>query len=507
MKYLSADLRPVFPEERLLLELLLGEKPFAYVEKSVWAANSRYYRLHQYVLNYYESDQKLLPVIINGSNTSLSQAFLLALQRTLAENELLDIMPETNYKAAVAVIQRWKTDFPDTYLQLQKAIDEPIGKFIEDLEDYSTATYEKFERIYPTLTAGSVFSPFLGFDVVELYESAVRGLRSKGYTGIYVVYDEFSGDEKIFPVDGQHRVEGIKKVVSESERYDDEQIPVIFIGHKTDDAGMQRSRRLFSTLNRYAKPVSMRDIIALDEDDVVAIASRDLIDTHPLFARDRLLDSRTKAIPEKNGKAFTTIITFYECNLEILWILLKDMDVLNSEGTKTKGKGKIKEFIRKRPNDETIHQFEELCGAFWNALIERFEDIYTYAAAEPNAQPYRNRAGGNLLFRPVALLPFVRAAVKVSIQQKKDFDEIFGDFPQELLYIDNIIWRNTLWNSDKGTMIVNNQKLTERILLYYWDRSTLTAKEISTMKLEIKSNLQLADMEDVETLLADAIDK
>ena len=64
-----------------------------------------------------------------------------------------------------------------------------------------------------------------------------------------------------------------------------------------------------------------------------------------------------------------------------------------------------------------------------------------------------------------------------------------------------------VWNSDKGTMIVNNQKLTERILLYYWDRSTLTAKEISTMKLEIKSNLQLADMEDVETLLADAIDK
>ena len=45
MKYLSADLRPVFPEERLLLELLLGEKPFTYVEKSVWAANSRYYIL------------------------------------------------------------------------------------------------------------------------------------------------------------------------------------------------------------------------------------------------------------------------------------------------------------------------------------------------------------------------------------------------------------------------------------------------------------------------------
>lgn len=42
-KYLAADLRPVFPEERLLLELLLGKKPHTFVNKSVWAANSRYY--------------------------------------------------------------------------------------------------------------------------------------------------------------------------------------------------------------------------------------------------------------------------------------------------------------------------------------------------------------------------------------------------------------------------------------------------------------------------------
>ena len=41
--HLSADLRPVFPEERLLLELLLNRKPNEFVQNSVWASNSRYY--------------------------------------------------------------------------------------------------------------------------------------------------------------------------------------------------------------------------------------------------------------------------------------------------------------------------------------------------------------------------------------------------------------------------------------------------------------------------------
>ena len=42
-KYLATDLRPVFPEERLLLEILLGKEPHEYIKSSVWAVNSRYY--------------------------------------------------------------------------------------------------------------------------------------------------------------------------------------------------------------------------------------------------------------------------------------------------------------------------------------------------------------------------------------------------------------------------------------------------------------------------------
>ena len=152
-------------------------------------------RLYQIVENYYDSGKgnknKILPVIITGSNTSLSQAFLMALQRTLSVNGL-DVMPETNYKAAVQVITRWEKEFPKTYDKLKKSIDMPIKKFIDELQNYNNKAYEKFEKLYPSLTSGSVFNPFIGFDVVELYEEALKGLKKKGYTGIYVIYDEFS---------------------------------------------------------------------------------------------------------------------------------------------------------------------------------------------------------------------------------------------------------------------------------------------------------------------------
>lgn len=43
MKYMSADIRPVFPKERLLIEILLKKKPYQWAESSVWASNNRYY--------------------------------------------------------------------------------------------------------------------------------------------------------------------------------------------------------------------------------------------------------------------------------------------------------------------------------------------------------------------------------------------------------------------------------------------------------------------------------
>jgi hypothetical protein len=188
---------------------------------------------YKYIKNYYDTNSKILPVIISGSNTSIPQAFLLALQRTLSEYDLLDAMPETNYKAAISVIDRWKKDFPFTYNEFIEKIDMPINKYIEALENFDISIYEDFEKIYPSLTAGSTFNPFLGFDVVELYESALKGIKKKGYTGIIVVYDEFSKFlEANITEASVSDTKMLQDFAEKCNRSGEEQLHLILISHK-----------------------------------------------------------------------------------------------------------------------------------------------------------------------------------------------------------------------------------------------------------------------------------
>lgn len=159
--------------------------------QNIWQADTEH-KLSAIVNRYYENCNKLLPVIISGSNTSLTQAFIISLQRALQDNQLLDVMPETNYQAAAKCIERWEHEYPDVYGRLAEAVDMPVTEFTAALQNYDIGAYKQFEQIYPALTAGSMFNPFLGFDVVELYESVAKAIAAKGYGGIFVVYDEFS---------------------------------------------------------------------------------------------------------------------------------------------------------------------------------------------------------------------------------------------------------------------------------------------------------------------------
>lgn len=288
---------------------------------------------------------------------------------------------------------------------------------------------------------------------------------------------ELTGDEKIFPVDGQHRVEGIKQVLKKDQKYLNEKVPVILIGHKKDEEGMRRARRLFSTLNRYAKPVSMRDIISLDEDDAIAIISRDLIENNVLFEDERILDAKTKAIPDNNKTAFTSIITFYECNKEILGYYLKDKTVYNENGKKTQGRTKLKYYVKFRPDDNDLNEYKNICEKFWQDFSLNIDDVHSYITNPPNCEQFRNKNGGNILFRPAALIPFVKAIVEIMLRTGEDTKTIFKKINNIPLQLSDDPWKGILWDSNNNKMIMNNGAVIKLLILYLYDQSLLNDEE------------------------------
>lgn len=294
-----------------------------------------------------------------------------------------------------------------------------------------------------------------------------------------------TGEEKIFPVDGQHRVAGIKKALEINPDLESERVPVVFIGHSKDEIGMQRTRRMFSTLNRYAKPVSLRDIIALDEDDIVAIASRNLIDGTELFDNERILDVKTKSIPEGNDTALTNIITYYECNKELLWLFVKDREVKGLDEKIIKGRKKINEYIRHRPDDETIIQFTDECRNFWEAVIEACKD--GLSGENNSIGKYRDKNGGHIFFRPVSLVPFAKIVVRIKEIHGSSYKEIISKLPEKIMWIQYRLWRKIIWDDVKMGMVMGHSKLIELLLLYAYDKSILATSEIKKISQELES--------------------
>lgn len=307
---------------------------------------------------------------------------------------------------------------------------------------------------------------------------------------------DFPSKHKIFPVDGQHRVEGIKAAIKEKPELEKMQISAIFIGHKNDEKGMKKTRRLFSTLNRYAKPVTMDDIIALDEDDTVAIVTRNLLEDFDLFNDDRIIYSKQKAIPTNNYKAFTSIITLYQCNLELFKFFFE-----TKEGLKPTKK-RIDEYLKFRKSDSFIEEFHRFSKSFWNDMKKNISSINEFInTTEQPAKKFRNKKGGEILFRPIGLLPFVKAIVKIKTREKTTkFKTIIEKFDSINLDMTKKPWLNVVWNPISEKMIMNNMSLTELIFIYKYKNKLLTKKELDKLKSAYASKISY-DNENLDEVL------
>lgn len=217
----------------LMLTSLLFKKNMSLFETLLNKIKEHNPKLYSFITDYIGSEKKLLPIIISGSSTSITQSFLSALQAALKNANLTDLMPETNFKAAVNTIELWKNNYKDTYKKFISELNVPINDFLVSLKEYDVSAYEKFNKLYPTLTSGSAFNPFLGFDVVELYEKVVDKLKDKGFDGVYVIYDEFS--KYLESSIANTTISDIKLLQDFAEKCDrsgDKQMHLMLISHK-----------------------------------------------------------------------------------------------------------------------------------------------------------------------------------------------------------------------------------------------------------------------------------
>lgn len=305
---------------------------------------------------------------------------------------------------------------------------------------------------------------------------------------------ELSGQEKIFPVDGQHRVEGIRAALAENEELGDEMISVMLIGHQNTAEGREKSRRIFSTLNRYVKPVRLGDIIALDEDDIVAIVTRDLLETYPLFIGKRIKASNNKSIPNTDKTAFTSLMTLYECHLVLYKTYISQKDQKNYK------KSQINDKLKYRPSDEIINEFNHYLIEFWNGMASTFEEIRTYIDNNSNDPAIEMRPtddGGNLFFRPIGLLPFVEAVARIKMSSQEAYNEIISQYANLNRNVHSDMWDMILWNPRTNRMLMRNQSLVYYLLINMIDTNLLTDKEKRQMvnKYATVYNIDVQDAE------------
>jgi DNA sulfur modification protein DndB len=262
-----------------------------------------------------------------------------------------------------------------------------------------------------------------------------------------------SGTEDVFAIDGQHRVEGIREALSRKEVLEEEELAVIFVAHKSTDRGRERTRRLFTTLNKYAKPVSQAELIALNDDDSFAIVTRRLIDFYPGLGAEFVPLAPTANIPVGNLSCVTTVIALYD--------VVKTISV----GT---GSRERKALEAGPPKPQRVDELYDFAVSFWDALKAKVPAIRRVCGSSPHehlAAKYRTKDGGHVLLRPAGLQAFAKA-LRVMLDRGQELESAVATLATVPLHLTDKPWDGVLWNASTKTMIVKYRKLAMNLFLH-----------------------------------------
>ena len=329
---------------------------------------------------------------------------------------------------------------------LQRDVDK---KRINKIRDYLLKNKERFfSSLVVAIHGGNPewadfdIEPHFRIDNQLLDENEVKFIENK--LGVLTL----SGNEEIFVLDGQHRLLGIREAAKKDENIKQDEISTIIIVHNQNIK--ERTRRLFTVLNRYAEKIKSAEKIILEEDDAAAILTRKLVTEYPFFLNKlALADVKAFSIPATNFRSFTTLVCLYEINKVLI-----DYNKLYPDK------------VISRRNEDEMNQMWEKIITFWDFFLLTFPDIKLYieTGIKPNTL-FKERnpiTGGHFLLRPEGQLIF--AGVYIEFLRNGKFEYFKDKIKQVDFDLSGKLWKYVFWT---GTKIESKNKKLKRSLLNY----------------------------------------
>lgn len=264
----------------LYLLAMLAGRDASLFSTAIEKANKDNPNLARNISAYLSSGKKLLPVIVNATSLDIKSTLLQSLSIALQQENMSEVMPSTFFDAAITKINNWKEKFPKTYESFEKLIGQSGESFVSSLKEYDQNRYDLFVKVYPSLTSGSEFNPLVGSDVIKIYESVVEAIKPFGYSGIFVVYDEFGKFlEGSVNNSSAMDIKLIQDFAEKCNRSGSSQLHMLLISHKSIDNYIGRLSKnkvdAWKAVSNRFKSISINNDDAEIYDMVATVLNRD----------------------------------------------------------------------------------------------------------------------------------------------------------------------------------------------------------------------------------------
>ena len=348
--------------------------------------------------------------------------------------------------------------------QMQRRLDDEDRA--EDIAEYLLRNDDRFFNglVVGVLGGQPEWHPFSLASRQPAHELGAVVERDQDLVG----YLEFSGDETLFALDGQHRLAGIKRALLQNPALGREKLSLIFVPHMATPQGVVRTRTLFISLNKKAVPVKRKDIIILDEVDLTAIITRRLVDGDARFNRDIIdVERFGNAIPG-NSPSWTTIGNFYDAN-----------NVLIRSCVQGRDEDELRDAAKVRLSEERIAFYQAGVVDFYERLAQIEPLLRTVMGGDQELRTAalrdaRSARNPRLLARPVGLK--ILTAAVAELRKTHTVAQTFRQLRRVPLTMTRAPFADLIWDTDRGRMLVSGQGLATRLLIYMLGLSEFDAR-------------------------------